>query len=98
MISSAVPILAQEDDLHFTLGMTNGRGWILRGGRPGTYYISALRDAMFLAALELESKDRDVFLTERWAEGFSVGDYKNELDLLYKDGENLRIPIVMAID
>ena len=33
-----------------------------------------------------------------WAVGFEVGDYVKELNAVYRATENIRIPIVMAID
>ena len=33
-----------------------------------------------------------------WAIGFMIKDYVNELNKLYRDGSNIRIPVPLAVD
>ena len=37
-------------------------------------------------------------VTEKWAERFVVGDYVKELDALYRQRENVLLPVPVAVD
>jgi len=94
-----VPFLALSlyaQDIIYTAQMNNGRSWIELSEPQKIFYVNGLHDAWVQAAFD--SPNVNKFMSEKWAEHFVVGDYVRELDALYKDGENVRIPIPAAMD
>ncbi len=88
-------VMAQTaDSLGFTGSLLNGRGWKALTRDERALYTSGIRDhimtALVLQHLPLNKVD--------WAKGFAISDYIKELDVLYQDGENIRIPVVLGID
>jgi hypothetical protein len=86
-------------DNSFTAGMLNGRGWQTLPTTIKQMYIAGIRDGMTLMTSELTtgSEAATNVVNEIWFKGFSGPDYLKELDKLYADGENVRIPVAMAI-
>jgi hypothetical protein len=75
--------------------MMNGRAWMILHEDAKTFYLGGLHDAMVAEAIVYFSSSDEV--KKRWASGFTVGDYLKELDDLYKDRENLLLPVPAAM-
>ena len=70
---------------------------VTKGARP-VFYVS-LDTLDRYGSLFLRRKTRrGSTYKNHWAERFTVEDYVKELDALYKDRENINIPVVFAID
>ena len=78
-------IFAQATSDMFTGGLSNGRAWNIFPGRLRSYII-AIRQMSYQSIL-------DKSLKFTWAEKFTADDYIRELNTLYKDTENIRLPI-----
>jgi hypothetical protein len=79
--------------------MSNGRAWEIFNEPERVAFLTAIKDQLlydFFTSDNGIAQLRAAQLRANWAEGFTVGDYLNELNVLYKDRENIRIPIVMA--
>jgi hypothetical protein len=84
-----------QEQLDSTGQMSNGRAWNAFASDMKIFYVSGLHDAMVMTVRRegpLKLKELNL-----WTEGFNVGDYVKELDTLYRGGENVRIPIPMAL-
>ena|ERR1035437_8912005 len=81
-------VFGQASSEMFTGGISNGRAWnVIPEEQKGTYLI-AYRDYIYYRTV----LDKTLNNTP-WAKGFVVNDYVRELDALYKDTENVHIPI-----
>lgn len=87
-------VTAQEPNI-FSAEMANGRLWVAMDTPTKTVYLTGLRDWMVFASFE--SGDQRKYLDEKWAAHFNVGDYVKEMDLLYREGENVRIPLPFGV-
>jgi hypothetical protein len=78
-----------------TAQMFNGRAWRTMDKSTKLFYVSGIRDQIALTVLiGVTSPNAE---TLPWASGFNTGDYIDELDALYKNTENVRIPIPFAV-
>ena len=92
----AAPLCGQDQ----TGQMSNGRVWEIFNDLAKTSYMSAIKDAVIYSAFTesiITKQDIKNIVAEKWAIGFNVGDYIKELDLIYKDRENIRLPITIAV-
>ena len=82
-----------------TFGMSNGRLWnqLPKGGK--LVYLTGLRDSVVWKLQEKELSDEEYRkeVQQEWADRFTVGEYILVLDELYKQPENILIPIPMAM-
>jgi hypothetical protein len=58
-------------------------------------YIAGVRDSILATAVIKQQPPQANQID--WADSFTVEDYEKELDAFYKDRENIRIPVVLAI-
>jgi hypothetical protein len=86
---------AQETE-NFSGQMLNGRGWQVLPELGKSVYVTAVHDVIVSAIVQ--SGEVPSAENVKWAVGFNVGDYVNELNNLYKERENIRIPLPMALD
>jgi hypothetical protein len=77
---------AQQTNPEYTGGLPNGRFWNVAAESGQTYYLLGVRDAESLAGAN----------GDWWAKGFTIGDYRKEIDKLYSETENINIPIIWA--
>ena len=92
-------LLSSPNDLTETALMSNGRGWNDWSETAKVFYVAAYRDTLIYLAIGLPGAADDTVkhFDAHWAKNAIVGDYVKELDVLYKDGENVRLPIPVAI-
>ena len=88
-------VLYGQDEIDSTRLMCNGRMWRKMSVDHKLAYVMGIKDAWVESALA--SGDVTKFVENRWADRFTVKDYMKELDLIYRDGENIRLPIPAAI-
>jgi hypothetical protein len=87
--------LLQADDTIFTNQMANGRMWLGMDETRRLMYVGGVHDSLSFAAIHVVNSDK---AKPRWAVHFTIGDYVNELNAMYKDGEHIRIPIPYLVD
>ena len=75
--------------------MATGRLWNVLFEEGKTSYVMAVHDATVLKLMGSPSTPTEDNI--EWAAGFVIKDYMSELDVFYKDLENIRIPIPLAI-
>ena len=73
-------------DLEQTDGAPNGRLWNSWPQPVKTFYLVGIRDGLVIAD----------GMGKEWPTGFVIGDYLKELNKLYGEGENVKIPIWTA--
>lgn len=88
--------MGQDADSITTMEMNNGRLWSAQADGWKVAYLASYRDQTAYAAIQ--SADGLKYLSTHWANKAIVADYTRELDTLYRDGENLRLPLPMAIE
>ena len=59
-------------------------------------YLTGVMDGMTIGTSDLTTEQM-AKLRKTWPSGFTVGDFITELETLYKDRENVRVPIPMAL-
>lgn len=79
-----------------TGGMSNGRMWNSIDEGSKVFYISGVYDSLMLKSLTKSAPPSGDNMP--WAIGFMIKDYVNELNKLYRDGSNIRIPVPLAVD
>ncbi len=96
---AVVPLHAQDTSNFQTSHLSNGRLWLQMSVEDREVYLAALRDSARFEAIMTapDTNAANVAMQERWAHGFNVRDYEAELNKLYVDTENVRIPIVLAM-
>jgi hypothetical protein len=78
-----------------TAGLLNGTGWVSFPEMGRGMYIAGVRDSILATAVIKQQPPQANQID--WADSFTVEDYEKELDAFYKDRENIRIPVVLAI-
>jgi len=73
-----------------------GRGWEALTETAKLFYVQGIKDGILIAATYLDGEERERILGTTQAKGFFPGDYMKELDTLYRDRENLLIPVSIA--
>ena len=90
----AASMLGQNPDTFTTF---NGRAWTKSMSlQQKLMYTQGIKEGLQIATSYLDGEERKRVLEAVQAKGFSPRDYVKELDVLYQDGENLRIPITTA--
>lgn len=95
-LSSLLPAqgqLPQTSKSAFTGGLLNGRAWETFPAAVKSMYVAGIKDSILAAAMASDSAPNKI----AWAEHFTVDDYVKELNLLYVDRENIRIPVVFGV-
>ncbi len=97
VILSALSVtVAWADDPMQTDQMANGRAWTGWDDGWKLTYLRGYLDLTIYSALQTSDPKR--YLLEHWAYKAVIGDYEKELDALFRDGENLRLPVPMAVE
>jgi len=93
-------LCAQESSAKFTtIQLMNGRAWQQFDDEAKIMYLSGVRDSLIYFSVTAQHQvDANELMQAKWAPGFIVGDYINELDAVYRSRENILIPIVNAMD
>ncbi len=87
-------LAAQES--HSTKQMINGRAWLAMTDTAKTFYVSGVHDSIVAEGMVYLHPLEEV--KKKWAERFTVGDHIEELNKLYKDRENILLPVPAALD
>ena len=95
LVLVCVSALAESTSPIYTAGMLNGRAWESFPEPAKTVYVAGIQDSVLGNLLAAEETPRPDDIP--WANNFTVDDYVKELNVLYKDRENIRIPIVLAV-
>jgi hypothetical protein len=78
-----------------TAQMSNGRAWDVFTESIKVGYTAGVYDSLVMSGVlgseKITAENAPV------ANGFKVGDYVKELNRFYSDGENIRIPITLAM-
>ena len=95
MVLLTVAGLRGQDSETFTT--FTGRAWTKSmSQQQKLMFTEGIKEGMLIATSYLDGNERHRVLDEVQAKGFSPRDYVKELDALYLDRENLRIPITTA--
>jgi hypothetical protein len=89
---------AEESSLK-TMQMFNGRAWQEMPAGAKLIYLAAMFDGVVLKVIEKSKTDAefDTEMNLEWTSGFFSQDYIKTLDTLYKEPENILIPIPLAL-
>jgi hypothetical protein len=88
-------VTAQESDPKFTGQMSNGRLWQELDKDEKLSYVAGAHD--ILISITLTKLTKPTRENSNWAEGFTLIDYIKVIDEVYKDVENVRIPVPWVI-
>lgn len=95
-IAIAVVMMGVCQAQDFTGQMANGRLWQSITDHERTFYVSGIHD--HILALTLMGDQKPTEANAKWAPGFTIDDYVKELTLLYRDRENINIPVAYVFD
>src|SRR5260370_30065550 len=91
---------AQDDggDM-LTLGRVNGRGWQASAKTAKIYYLKVFFEgtALVRETSGITTDDDGAAQYTDTAKGFVIDDYMKELDKIYNERENIRIPAVLLL-
>lgn len=73
-----------------------GRAWEALTEMDKLLYVQGVKDGILIATTYLDGEERERIVDTTQAKGFFPGDYVKALDALYRDRENLPIPVLMA--
>jgi hypothetical protein len=90
-----VSSLALSQDQKQSVFVMTGRLWLALPENSKLMYISGMQDGMMMAAAWVDAVAQQKILSAK-PSGFFPGDYMKELDALYKDTENLPLPLPVA--
>ena len=90
-------INAQLDELDLTSGSPNGRMWEKMDLQSRNMFLYGIENGITLAVVDLvgENEKKLLALEEKYTiKGFTTRDFANQIDIIYSDRANIRIPIV----
>jgi hypothetical protein len=96
VIFAATSLLAQDSSQNQTFGIWNGLWWTSMTITEKILYLTGVMDGITIGTSDLTTEQM-AKLRKTWPTGFTGRDFINELEVLYKDRENIRLPIPMAL-
>jgi len=94
LLVSTLALTCSAQDIVTTL-MLNGRYWTNLSGQQRVAYLVGYHDAI-IAAQVVDLRPTDEAF-KQWAEHFDLTDHLHELDELYRQRENVLLPIPIAL-
>ncbi len=88
---------AQLDDFDKTLGFPNGRMWEKMDLQSRIMFLYGIENGISLAVVDLVGEDEKKLsaLKEKYTiKGFNFSDLENQVNIIYSDRANIRIPII----
>jgi hypothetical protein len=98
IVLSTIGGLAQVTE-QTTVPLLTGRAWELMPEATKIAYLEGVRNGIVIAANNMPDNLRKVGFTlveDNLAKRFTNDDYRNELDTLYRDRENVPIPVILG--